>query len=76
MGEYVSVEELRNHAICLYSYGGARYVPLNAIEKMTTASIKEQTCDGCRWSNRTRPQKCSCCSRNAYMKDNYEREEE
>lgn len=26
----------------------------------------------CRWRG-TRPQRCSCCLRNIYMKDNYER---
>lgn len=28
-------------------------------------------CTGCRWKG-VRPQKCSCCRRNVYMKDNYE----
>lgn len=28
-------------------------------------------CTGCRWRG-VRPQRCSCCRRNIYMKDNYE----
>lgn len=28
-------------------------------------------CDGCRWKTK-RPQRCSCCHRNRYLKDGYE----
>ena len=31
-------------------------------------------CEGCAYNNRRRPQKCSCCRRNPYMKDCYEAE--
>ena len=31
------------------------------------------SCDGCRWKEIGRQQKCSCCRRNRHMKDNYER---
>lgn len=30
------------------------------------------SCEGCIYSNRKRPQKCSCCRRNGDMKDCYE----
>ena len=30
-------------------------------------------CAGCEWANRKRPQKCSCCKRNPFIKDCYER---
>lgn len=39
MDEYVSREELRRQACCIYSYGGARYVSLAAIEKMEAADV-------------------------------------
>ena len=39
MDEYVSREELRRQACCIYSYGGARYVSLAVIEKMATADV-------------------------------------
>ena len=29
-------------------------------------------CESCIYSNRRRPQKCSCCRRNRYLKDCYE----
>ena len=32
-----------------------------------------QSCEGCIWAERKRPQKCSCCRRNLFMKDCYER---
>ncbi len=31
------------------------------------------SCDGCYWKEIGRQQKCSCCRRNRYLKDNYER---
>ena len=30
-----------------------------------------ELCDGCRWKGK-RPQRCSCCRRNRYLKDGYE----
>lgn len=33
---------------------------------------RTETCDGCVWANRVRPQKCSCCRRNLHLKDCYE----
>ena len=33
-------------------------------------------CDGCHWKEIGRQQKCSCCRRNRYMKDCYERKSE
>lgn len=33
---------------------------------------KTLDCDGCIYANRKRPQKCSCCRRNRYLKDCYE----
>lgn len=35
-------------------------------------SIEIGSCDTCRYKNRRRPQKCSCCRRNRYLKDCYE----
>lgn len=32
------------------------------------------SCEGCKWSNRKRPQKCACCRRNLFIKDCYEEE--
>ena len=39
-------------------------------------AVEVGSCDGCIYSNRKRPQKCSCCRRNRDMKDCYERREE
>ena len=36
------------------------------------ALILTESCEGCAYSNRKRPQKCSCCRRNIYLKDCYE----
>lgn len=41
---------------------------LSAKDKMLESN---RACTGCRWKG-VRPQKCSCCRRNVYMKDNYE----
>lgn len=42
---------------------------------MAIAVLREQDadniCEGCRWLA-ARHQRCSCCRRNIYMKDNYE----
>ena len=43
------------------------------IERHDVIKFREiKDCDGCRW--RDRPQKCSCCRRNADIKDCYEKE--
>lgn len=34
-------------------------------------AVEVGNCKGCRWEQRKRPQKCSCCRRNADMKDGY-----
>ena len=39
---------------------------------LESAPSIETTCVGCKWENRKRPQKCSCCRRNKHMKDSYE----
>lgn len=39
---------------------------------LESAQTVETNCAGCKWENRNRPQKCSCCRRNKYMKDSYE----
>ena len=42
-----------------------------AIRKLPAASVVPiDGCEGCIWLN-TRHQKCSCCRRNQYLKDNY-----
>lgn len=38
--------------------------------------LKAGSCEGCIYSHRKRPQKCSCCRRNRDLKDCYERREE
>ena len=38
--------------------------------------VEVGACEGCIFSNRKRPQKCSCCRRNKDLKDCYERREE
>ena len=38
--------------------------------------VEVGACEGCIFSNRKRPQKCSCCRRNKVLKDCYERREE
>ena len=35
-------------------------------------SVDIGECEGCIYSNRRRPQKCSCCRRYRYLKDCYE----
>lgn len=35
-------------------------------------AVEVGSCAGCAYSNRKRPQKCSCCRRNRYLKDCYE----
>lgn len=39
-------------------------------------AVEVGNCEGCIYSNRKRPQKCSCCRRNRDLKDCYERREE
>lgn len=34
-------------------------------------AVEAGSCDGCIYSNRKRPQKCSCCRRNRDLKDCY-----
>lgn len=36
-------------------------------------AVEVGSCDGCHWKEIGRQQKCSCCRRNRYLKDNYER---
>ena len=38
--------------------------------------VEVGNCEGCIYSHRKRPQKCSCCRRNRDLKDCYERREE
>lgn len=45
---------------------------LSAKDKMLESN---RVCSGCRWKG-VRPQRCSCCRRNIYMKDGYEPQEE
>lgn len=44
----------------------------DALNDATTV-VTIGVCDGCMWEKRKRPQKCSCCRRNPFMKDCYER---
>lgn len=46
-----------------------------AVSDLSKATAEKWTCEGCIYSNRKRPQKCSCCRRNKYLKDCYERAE-
>lgn len=47
----------------------------NAHKIVNSKSMPKADCIDCRWVELTRPQKCSCCARNAQMKDNFERKE-
>ena len=42
----------------------------------TVDAVEVGSCEGCIYSHRKRPQKCSCCRRNRDLKDCYERREE
>lgn len=46
---------------------GCKVMTMEAVE-----AVEVGNCVGCIWSNRKRPQKCSCCRRNPDMKDCYE----
>lgn len=39
-------------------------------------AVEVGSCEGCIYSHRKRPQKCSCCRRNRDLKDCYGRREE
>ncbi len=39
-------------------------------------AVEVGSCEGCVYSHRKRPQKCSCCRRNRDLKDCYTRREE
>lgn len=43
---------------------------LNVYNPMLFDYIEIGSCDGCAWKG-LRHQKCSCCRRNQYIKDNY-----
>lgn len=49
----------------------------NATQRVanTDNALDDSICNGCRWWG-VRPQRCSCCRRNIYMKDGYEPQEE
>lgn len=56
---------------------GDRYTKLK--ERVSRYAVSEtiksrMPCDGCQWKAERRYQKCSCCCRNANMKDNYVKE--
>ena len=44
------------------------------VDLMPDDVVAVGSCDGCFYSNRKRPQKCSCCRRNKDLKDCYEEE--
>lgn len=48
----------------------------NATQRVanTDNALDGSNCAGCRWWG-VRPQRCSCCRRNIYMKDGYEPQE-
>ena len=57
-------------------YGSGEVVLIDDIKAAPTVdAVEVGNCEGCKWANRNRPQKCSCCRRNPDMKDCYEREE-
>lgn len=56
---------------------GDRYAKLK--ERVSRYAVSEtiksrMPCDGCQWKTEGRYQKCSCCCRNANLKDNYVKE--
>lgn len=50
-----------------YSRRAAEYLADHLIANGVT--IAADSCEGCRFANRKRPQKCSCCRRNKDMAD-------
>ena len=59
----------------LQDLGNTTLLKRNFIALVENAPGKSEPCrPDCRW--RGRHQKCSCCRRNASMKDNYEKEAE
>lgn len=48
-------------------------IPLLDAEPAVDA-VEVGSCEGCIYSHRKRPQKCSCCARNKHLKDCYEEE--
>ena len=45
---------------------------IKLVKKIESGQLVEVgNCDGCMYANRKRPQKCSCCRRNRYLKDCY-----
>lgn len=42
------------------------------LEEPAADAVEVGSCEGCIYANRKRPQKCSCCRRNRYLKDCYE----
>lgn len=56
-------------------YPNHRYVTLcEARDYLKTffKELEDKSCVGCMWSYGRRPQKCSCCRRNHFLKDCFE----
>lgn len=68
MDEYVSREELRRQACCIYSYGGARYVSLAVIEKMATADVAPVVHGNWCWITEN-IYRCDNCGEMTYVKE-------
>lgn len=58
-----------------YPYG--MFDPEDIVSSIENApavdAVEVGSCEGCYWKEIGRQQKCSCCRRNRYMKDNYRR---
>lgn len=84
MAEYIEREALlkkiREEGINQAEQYAERYHPVvmvyghcfGLVKNAPAADVVEVgNCEGCAYSNRKRPQKCSCCRRNRDMKDCY-----
>lgn len=39
MAEYIEREALEKEAVCIYAYGGARFIPLAAVQRLKAADV-------------------------------------
>lgn len=80
MADLISREAALEKAGWVNLYGGnksAHVVFSRDIHQLPAVdAVEAGSCEGCIYSHRKRPQKCSCCRRNRDLKDCYERREE
>lgn len=76
--DLISRSALKRHIIAFAAGCHTTYLTIGNIAMMINQvdnadAIEIGNCDGCRWKEIGRRQKCSCCRRNRYLKDCYER---